>query len=276
MSFQDTFHDLEAGLPPRPPPPPPQAVVAHSVFQINTKVSELRRLADALGAPGVGGDARALRERIRRTRAEATRLARNTARRLADAGAAAAVGPKLAMDFEAALREFQRVQWRIVEADRQETSVASYRTPFGPPAPSHASHSRPYPNNGAATSAGQHRTTQTQQLVESRRTQELVLLDNEITFNEALVQEREQEILKIQQEINEINEIVRDLAKLVHDQHETIDIVESNLETAAMETSKAHEQISEAVVTQQSSSSMKCLLLTVLGLFMFIVVVLLA
>lgn len=76
MGFQDVCHDLEAGLPPRPPPPP-HAVVAHCVFQINTKVSELRRLAHELaaGAGGGGSDARVVRERISRACADVTRLA---------------------------------------------------------------------------------------------------------------------------------------------------------------------------------------------------------
>ncbi|KAJ1258667.1 hypothetical protein BS78_10G093100 [Paspalum vaginatum] len=252
MSFQDVFRDLEAGL-----PPPPQAVVAHCVFQINTKVSALRRLADALAA----GDARALRERLRRARAEVTRLARNTARRLADPAAAAAVGPGLAMEFQAALGEFQRVQARIIEADRQETAAARRARPptmLRPPSPPGC-----YDAAAAAAAAGG--------VAEG---QELALLDDEIAFNEALVEEREREreICKIQQEISEINEIFRDLAKLVHNQQGDIDVVESNIETAAMETSKAAEQLSEAEATQAST---KCLLFTVLGLVMFIFVLVL-
>ncbi|RCV20872.1 hypothetical protein SETIT_4G093000v2 [Setaria italica] len=272
----DVFHhDLESGLPPRPPPPP-QAVVAHCVFQINTKVSALRRLAEELAAAGRWGhgDSRDVRERIRRARAEATRLARNTARRLADPAAAATVGPRLAADFQAALGELQWVQGRIIEADRQETAAArrAFRTPSPP---SYGSLSKPQLNIGAAGTGTRGADQQSgiqmqQQLVESRRRQELALLDNEITFNEALVEEREREICKIQQEISEINEIFRDLAKLVHGQQGAIDIVESNIETAAMETSKGEEQLTRAALTQESNSSMKCLLLTVFGLVMMI------
>ncbi|CAN6164545.1 unnamed protein product [Urochloa humidicola] len=254
-----SFQDLEAGtlLPPRPPPPPPRAVVAHCVFQINTKVSALRYLADELAAGGCGGDTRATRERIRRARADATRLARNTARRLADPAAAADVGPDMAADFQAALRGLQWVQERIIEADRQETAAAARRAPpqmFHPPSPP-PSHSI---------------QMQQQQMVESRRTQELALLDSEITFNQALAEEREREICKIQQEISEINEIFRELAKLVHGQQDAIDIVESNVKTAAVETSKGEEQLTRAAVAQESNSSIKCLLLTALGLVMLI------
>lgn len=47
---------------------------------------------------------------------------------------------------------------------------------------------------------------------------EVLLLDNEIVFNEAIIEEREQGIQEIQQQISEVNEIFKDLAVLVHDQ----------------------------------------------------------
>lgn len=45
-----------------------------------------------------------------------------------------------------------------------------------------------------------------------------MLLDNEIVFNEAIIEEREQGIQEIQQQIGEVNEIFKDLAVLVHEQ----------------------------------------------------------
>lgn len=48
--------------------------------------------------------------------------------------------------------------------------------------------------------------------------QEVLLLDNEIAFNEAIIEEREQGIQEIQQQIGEVNEIFKDLAVLVHEQ----------------------------------------------------------
>lgn len=45
-----------------------------------------------------------------------------------------------------------------------------------------------------------------------------MFLDNEIAFNEAIIEEREQGIQEIQQQIGEVNEIFKDLAVLVHEQ----------------------------------------------------------
>lgn len=48
--------------------------------------------------------------------------------------------------------------------------------------------------------------------------QDVLLLDNEIAFNEAVIEEREQGIQEIQHQIGEVNEIFKDLAILVHEQ----------------------------------------------------------
>lgn len=45
-----------------------------------------------------------------------------------------------------------------------------------------------------------------------------MLLDNEIAFNEAIIEEREHGIQEIQQQIGEVNEIFKDLAVMVHEQ----------------------------------------------------------
>lgn len=48
--------------------------------------------------------------------------------------------------------------------------------------------------------------------------QEVILLDNEIAFNEAIIEEREQGIRDIEEQIGQASEIFKDLAVLVHDQ----------------------------------------------------------
>lgn len=104
--------------------------------------------------------------------------------------------------------------------------------------------------------------------------QELALLDNDIAFSEALIEERKLEIRKIQRDMDiaEINEIFVHLAKLVHDQQGAIDIVESNMEKATMDTSKAKEQLSRVALTHETDSAMKCSLTTVFGLVKLIFV----
>lgn len=43
-------------------------------------------------------------------------------------------------------------------------------------------------------------------------------MEHEILLNEAIIEEREQGIMEIQQQIGEVNEMFKDLALMVHEQ----------------------------------------------------------
>lgn len=43
-------------------------------------------------------------------------------------------------------------------------------------------------------------------------------MEHEIVFNKAIIEEREQGMIEIQQQIGELNEMFKDLALLVHEQ----------------------------------------------------------
>ncbi|BAS96844.1 Os06g0223000 [Oryza sativa Japonica Group] len=175
------------------------------------------------------------------------------------------------MDFEAAVNEYQKIERRIAAVERQETAAAARRSP-PPPTPgfNHIN------NNGDHTFPEQKQT----QLAVLR---DINLLDSEIELHEAIIAEREQGILEVQQEIADIHEIFRDLAVLVHDQGECIEIVTANIEMTEAATSQAEVQISKAAGIRgekeelltgagtEDNSPSKCLLLAVLGLFLFIV-----
>jgi syntaxin 7 len=233
-----SFQDLEAGALRRPPLQLPQ-VVAHAVFQINTKVAALRHLGDALGTPK---DTPALRSRLRVTRAEAARLAKITSRKLnqnADdsADATERIAPdsksKLATDFEAALRDFQQVLHRIVAVERPIISA-----------------------HAAAAAL----TVETQQQ----------LLATGMEDHEAILIERELGILEAQHAITDIDDMLRNLATLVDEQDGSVDHVMCDIEKIA-----AEQEISGMVETPATRSSERCLMAFVLGLFLFIFVLVL-
>ncbi|CAI0471068.1 unnamed protein product, partial [Linum tenue] len=145
---------------------------------------------------------------------------------------------KLAKDFEAVLKEFQKAQRLSAE---RETAYSPFAA---------------------------------QANVPSR--QEVVLLDNEIAFNEAIIEEREQGIHEIQQQIGEVNEIFKDLAVLVHEQGTMIDDIGSHIDNAHAATSQGRQQLAKAAKTQKSNSSLTCLLLVIFGIVLLIVIVVLA
>ncbi|PKI45360.1 hypothetical protein CRG98_034164 [Punica granatum] len=106
--------------------------VASGIFQINTAVSSFHRLVNTLGTPK---DTAELREKLHKTRQYIGELVKDTSARLKEASETdhhSGISPskkiadaKLAKDFQAVLREFQKAQRLAAE---RETAY----TPFVP------------------------------------------------------------------------------------------------------------------------------------------------
>lgn len=248
----------------------PTQAVASGIFQINTAVSTFQRLVNTLGTPK---DTPELREKLHKTRLHIGQLVKDTSEKLKQASerdhhveinaSKKIADAKLAKDFQAVLREFQKAQRLAAE---RETAY----TPFVPQAVLPSSYTASELDLNSDKNAEQRAV-----LVESRR-QEVLLLDNEIVFNEAIIEEREQGIQEIQQQIGEVNEIFKDLAVLVHEQGAMIDDIGSNIEGAQAATAQGKSQLVKAAKTQRSNSSLTCLLLVIFGIVLLIVVIILA
>ncbi|WRX19060.1 Target SNARE coiled-coil homology domain - like 5 [Theobroma cacao] len=247
--------------------------VASGIFQINTAVSTFQRLVNTLGTPK---DTPELREKLHKTRLHIGQLVKDTSAKLKQASetdhrAEVSVSlaskkitdAKLAKDFQAVLKEFQKAQRLAAE---RETAY----TPFVPQTVLPSSYTAGEIDVGSDKSAEQRAL-----LVESRR-QEVLLLDNEIAFNEAIIEEREQGIQEIQQQIGEVNEIFKDLAVLVHEQGTIIDDIGTHIENSQAATGQAKSQLVKAAKTQRSNSSLTCLLLVIFGIVLLIVIIVLA
>ncbi|CAI0418503.1 unnamed protein product [Linum tenue] len=244
--------------------------VASGIFQINTAVSTFHRLVNTLGTPK---DTPELREKLHKTRLHIGQLVKDTSARLKQASDAdhhsgvdqrkKIADAKLAKDFEAVLKEFQKAQRLSAE---RETAYS----PFAP----HAKVPSSYSANEVDVSSDKN-PEERALLMETKR-QEVVLLDNEIAFNEAIIEEREQGIHEIQQQIGEVNEIFKDLAVLVHEQGTMIDDIGSHIDNAHAATAQGRQQLVKAAKTQRSNSSLTCLLLVIFGIVLLIVIIVLA
>ncbi|KAF3449379.1 hypothetical protein FNV43_RR10107 [Rhamnella rubrinervis] len=254
MSFQDLESGRSSGSSRRDlvnGKQDPTQAVASGIFQINTAVSTFQRLVNTLGTPK---DTPELREKLHKTRLHIGQLVKDTSERLkqaserdhhAEVNASKKIADaKLAKDFQAVLREFQKAQRLAAE---RETAY----TTFVPQAVLPSSYTA-----GELDLSSDKSQEQRALLVESRR-QEVLLLDNEIAFNEAIIDEREQGIQEIQQQIGEVNEIFKDLAVLVHEQGAMIDDIGSNIEGAQAATAQGRTQLAKASKTQRSNSSLR-------------------
>ncbi|GKB82500.1 syntaxin-22-like protein [Tanacetum coccineum] len=252
-----SFQDLEAGRVRRSngytngfKQMDPTQAIASGIFQINTGVNTFQRLVNTLGTPK---DTPELRDKLHKTRLHIGQLVKDTSDKLKKASetdhrtevsaSKKITDAKLAKDFQAVLKEFQKAQ--RLAAERETAYV-----PFVPQAV--------LPSSYAASEMDIRSDKDPEQralLVESRR-QEVLLLDNEIAFNEAIIEEREQGIQEIQNQIGEVNEIFKDLAVLVHEQGAMIDDIGSNIENSHAATAQARSHLAQASKTQRANSSM--------------------
>ncbi|KAF8380736.1 hypothetical protein HHK36_028226 [Tetracentron sinense] len=221
--------------------------VASGVFQINTAVSTFQRLVNSIGTPK---DTPELREKLHKTRLHIGQLVKNTSAKLkqasetdqsAEVSASKKIADaKLAKDLQTVLKEFQKAQRLAAE---RETAYS----PFVPQAVLPSSYTA-----GELDISSDKTPIERALLVESRR-QEVLLLDSELVFNEAIIEERELGIQEIQQQIGEVNEIFKDLAVLVHGQGAMIDDIDSNVENTYVATVQATSQLAKASKTQKSN-----------------------
>ncbi|GMF43744.1 unnamed protein product [Phytophthora fragariaefolia] len=75
---------------------------------------------------------------------------------------------------------------------------------------------------------------------------EFAELESEIAHNEALIEEREQDINKIHQSVAQVNEIFRDLAAIVQDQQGAIDDIETHVHESMQQTQQGLDEVKKA------------------------------
>ncbi|GMI98133.1 ARABIDOPSIS THALIANA SYNTAXIN OF PLANTS 22, SYNTAXIN OF PLANTS 22, SHOOT GRAVITROPISM 3 [Hibiscus trionum] len=240
----------------------PSQAVAAGIFQINTAVAAFRRLVDAIGTSKDTPDHRL---KLHNTRQRILQLVKETSvklKALTESDHGPAVNPskkvedaKLARDFQSTLQEFQKVQQ--LAAERESTYSPAVAAPPSLP-----------PTSGLNDSQEQQQPF----LMEQRR-QEVLLLDNEIGFNEAIIDEREQGIREVEEQIEQVNDIFKDLAVLVHDQGVVIDDISSNIESSSAATTQAKVQLAKASKSVKSRTSWCWWVLGILVLLLLIFII---
>lgn len=95
------------------------------------------------------------------------------------------------------------------------------------------------------------------------------LREDEVAYQQGLIQEREQEIEGIEQGIHELNDIFTSLSSVIQEQGQALDNIESNIYSVRDNTREGSRQLTKAARWQRSTIGRK------LCMFMIIVVILL-
>ncbi|XP_044951977.1 syntaxin-22-like [Hordeum vulgare subsp. vulgare] len=264
-----SFADLESGALQAPRRGRGADATRALVFQITTAVSSYRRLLNSLGTPK---DTPTLRDQLQKTSHKVLQLAKDAKEKLTSTAEAdkstgtsadkRVADMKLAKDFAATMEEFRKLQNLAIQREMAYKPVVTQSAQ-----PSYTT------NDGRSDSD---KMPEQRALLAEPNRLEVLQLDNEIVFNEAIIEEREQAILDIQQQIGEVHEAFKDLATLVHAQGGVIEEIDTNIDNSAAATNEAKKEIGKASKTQKSNSSLLCLLMVIFGVVLLIVIIVLA
>lgn len=217
------------------------------------------QITGMLSLLGTEQDSPELQDRLHQVQNDTNKLAKETSRHLKRFGSLPLPlssseqrqqklqKERLINDFSGALNNFQEVQHRAAEKEKE--SVARARS-------------------GSRLLAE-----------DSNQDVLLVSFDNddcgqtqshleEVTITEEdleLIRERETNIQQLESDILDVNQIFRDLAVMIHDQGEMIDSIEANVERAEVYVEQGTGQLQKAVYHQQKSRRKKCVLALVLS-----------
>ncbi|KAG7225381.1 hypothetical protein INR49_027370 [Caranx melampygus] len=236
--------------------------VALTLCFVLTTAAQIKTMVNQLGTRQ---DTSELQDRLQQMQHYTNQLAKETNKHLKELGSIPLPSSpseqrqqkiqrdRLMNDFSAALNNFQAVQRRA--AEREKESVARAR-------------------------AGSRLSTE-----DSSRDDKLVSFDNqedwgqmttqteEVAITEEdleLIKERETNIRQLESDIMDVNQIFKDLAVMIHDQGEMIDSIEANVENAEVHVERGTEQLQRASYYQQKSRKKMCILAMVCSIALVI------
>ncbi|KAF9536881.1 hypothetical protein EC957_009499 [Mortierella hygrophila] len=232
--------------------------ISQQIFRISTNVSSIQRL---VGFLGTNKDTEDVRNKLHDV-TEQTRLqVKETSQEIKDLAqldnthSKKLEHNKLSKDFQKVLVEFQKVQ--RISAEKQREFVDRARL---------GAARNDYSDEDASESGDR------PLIDDSQRRMQLLVVDNELEYNESMIVQREEEIREIESGITELNEIFRDLGTMVHEQGSMLDSIENNVTSISMSTHAAAEELTTAAIHQRNARKRSCYLLLIMAFVAAIVV----
>ncbi|EFP90619.2 uncharacterized protein PGTG_16645 [Puccinia graminis f. sp. tritici CRL 75-36-700-3] len=240
--------------------------VSTHIFRINSNVSGLQKLIDLLGSSRDTSDIRKKLHDLTESTREFIKNSSSDAKKLASwqvTDSYKIEQQKVSRDYASSIQAFQRVSRLSVERQKQfvdrvkSSNVVSSPSKHGriasqdiEPESHELSETRPQFQQQQQLQLQQ----QLQKPAQRQQDEEEVIPDYELDYQEALIEERENEIREIEVGINELNQIFRDLGTIVQEQGGNIDNIESNVHRINNDMSGAVAELHQAHEYQKKSA----------------------
>ncbi|XP_028406166.1 syntaxin-12-like isoform X2 [Dendronephthya gigantea] len=165
---------------------------------------------------------------------------------------------RLKDEFESSITKYRNIQKKLAEKSKQVM------------------------NSNAAVSFRSHKNDQSQEshdddktrlLSDEQQSQQQQQLEDSVSLDQSLLEERERMIRQLESDILDVNEIFRDLASIVYDQGEVVDSIEGHVIRAHDDVENANEQLQKASIYRRKARKKKCCLLIILLIVLAIIAV---
>jgi len=245
-------------------------MVLNNIKLINQNVNQITRVVQVMGVPNK--DSHDLRVKLHDMIEETRKLAMDTNKVFKNINNMQGNlstedkrrQSKLRDDFQRCLEQFQEVS-KVAATKTTDTmppkAATGGRSGF-------SSNPTPYYDEGDEDE--QH------SLIQAQKRQQLMQIEGERDFQNALIEEREEGIKQIETTIQEVNEIFIDLATLVNEQSPMIDNIESHIDSAVSNVSRGVVELRQAADYQKSTRTKMCCLVVIILAIVGVVVVVLA
>ncbi|GJJ14175.1 hypothetical protein Clacol_008436 [Clathrus columnatus] len=224
------------------------------VFKINANVQGILKLVDQLGTSKDTGNIRKALHDITETTRQMAKRGTEDLKKLTttptNSSQQKTILDKISHDFQLSVVAFQRAQQ--LSAERQRTVVEGIKI---------AVEEEETRGDEAPLSSGQRQA----QLLQS------TLTPAELSFQESIIQEREEDIREIEAGIVELSEIFRDLGTIVQQQGGMIDNIETNITAVADNTREAANELDIAHEYQRRAGRRAACLMIVIAIVICIV-----
>lgn len=128
--------------------------------------------------------------------------------------------------------------------------------------------------DGQAQGGGQSQNIMT----EEEKMIEQQLVQQELDVNEALIQERKDDMEQVHSKIVQVNDIFKDLANMVEDQGEQIETIRGDLQVAEKKTESGVKELDKASGYQKSTTKklMFCVMVLMIGIAVVVLITLIS
>lgn len=245
--------------------------IGTSIQKISQNVSSMNKMVDQIGTHQDSPD---LRNKLHQIQHYTNQLAMDTKTKLMEiSNIQAASGTsdarqwkmqkdRLTGELMAALSSFKATQQRAIDKEKEEVrrtrASMSSNDPFRAPP---GKHHEPLIELDNVSSRSAPMQKQTQQM----------LAQEQLDLRE--LEDKERDLLQLEEDIQGLNQIFVDLGKLVHEQGGVIDSIEASVESATHNVSEGARQLSKASTFQTKLRKKKCILFTCLSVVLLIIII---